>query len=648
MTEMPQGEPPEGTELPPFPHLAGARQAAAAARSMAERIRDRNAHLRSGPARSPAQKLQTTPHRALAIFGSLPHDDPRAPRPGKGRPPRPSFARTIEAAKLWMVSTSPDGELGPWYPSLRPESDTTSWSKGWLTRIFRRRAGRRESAVAPAQSPNDDSHHAATAADHCATIEPPQRGATTGTAATRLQNGPTPDRDALASRRNPPPAADLREKPVPRLPSLHARQLRWEELSRELPNKTEHEAERWHAALSFVASRRFRLAGTDAGGRRGLGLGSAARSLIPVAPLAALSRKPIAATRVTLEGVTELPVPVLNRAVIRCSTEGFARFGPELPSAAPAERATFDLWGATKQLLVIGIAVLSGLTLCVLANDGALFSGFNLGRLTAQLDQLRLPTAADAPSASRTSADAETAPRSVSTDTGVASRSARDEGRIAALAATTSASDDRVAGVDRSKDASQSVGGSAASTDWETGLTRDREDSASTGARTAGGPPSALSWAALYARGHQAQSEGDFVAAINWYRQAASLNPDHPAILYDLGYMLQVRGDIDGAIDKYRRVIKLDPNHAYAQYDLGFLLQKKGNNKEAMAQYEKAARLSPANPYVYFDWARILESENDLARAKTLYQKAAELSPRRRPGTDARRRLAALNAETGR
>jgi tetratricopeptide (TPR) repeat protein len=326
--------------------------------------------------------------------------------------------------------------------------------------------------------------------------------------------------------------------------------------------------------------------------------------------------------------------------------EGFARFGPELRSAAPAERATFDRWGATKQLLMIGIAVLSGLTLCVLANGGVLFSGFNLGRVIAQFDQLLLPTAADAPSASRTSADAETAPRSVSSDTGVASRSARGEGRFAALAATTPASDDRAAGVHRSRDASQSDGGSAASAVWETG--GDRENSAAAGAKAAGAPPSAPSWATLYARGHQAQSEGDFVAATNWYRQAASLNPDHPAILYDLGYVLQVRGDINGAIDKYRRVIKLDPNHAYAQYDLGFLLQKKGANKEAMAQYEKAARLNPENPYVYFDWARILESENDLARAKTLYKKAAELSPRRRPGTDARRRLAALNAETGR
>jgi tetratricopeptide (TPR) repeat protein len=438
---------------------------------------------------------------------------------------------------------------------------------------------------------------------------------------------------------------------------LRARKLRWDELSLELPSKAEHEVRKWRIALGSAASWRWRLARADAANCRGPIAGSAARSLVPVAPLAVLTPEPITEGQVSPEGKAKLPVPVSSYSVIRWSIGEFARSGIESKaasadrSAASAKQSSSRRWRAAERLVSISCGILAGLTLGIVASSGALFTGFKLGEAVVQANQLLRPHSASEPPTSPTSDNAQLALWAINPEVGVSSSSTAKKGEIGlAPAVMKSSPADGAATTGGLQDASpaQAASSSAASASPTTGLEGDREGSTSAGASAAEEPPSGSSWAALYARGHRAQSEGDLPAATNWYQEAVKLNPNHPAILYDLGYMLQVHGDIDGAIEKYRKVIELDPNHAYAQYDLGFLLQKKGDNEGAVVQYKKAAKLNPGNAYVYFDWAQILERENDLAGAKALYERASELAPQARPGTDARRRLAALNDGNGR
>ena len=150
------------------------------------------------------------------------------------------------------------------------------------------------------------------------------------------------------------------------------------------------------------------------------------------------------------------------------------------------------------------------------------------------------------------------------------------------------------------------------------------------------------SWDIAYARGHQAQLEGDVAAATQRYRQAAKLNPEHPAIHYDLGYVLQIQGDTDAAMEEYQKAIELNPDHPHAYYNLGFLLQKKGDEQSAVANYEKAASINPDNPYIHYNLGLIQEHRKDLASAEALYRKVIALAGDRRPGIDAQIRLAAL------
>jgi tetratricopeptide (TPR) repeat protein len=614
----------------PPPHLAGALRAAAAARAQAERIRSRDLSPEPLREQPPPEKLQTAP------------SEPQPVQPGGGRSPR--FAKTIEAAKLACPSMAQNRELVPWHLSLRQEIDGVSWPRRWMARVFRRRAGVRESEVASQHSPGALSGVATsfTQAAECsatvAAVEPPPRGTASTESPTGLERTSARDRGASVHHPSPEPSAlGAKQRPeadgVARLPNSRARGFRWDELSRELPSRTEHEARKWRNASASAMTWRWRWAGAGATSLDGMIATSAARSLVPVAAARAVLAPPSVVVGIAaLEGQARLPMVASSRSVIQWSGGRFARAEDELRlsasnrSAAPARRVATGRTRAARRLLLISCGIVGGFAFGIVASGTALITGFNLGQIVFQLDELLFPRSVSAPAAGDASDDTQTTERAVNLDAGVSPSSSGEVQATGGLATTTPGRTDTAAMAGGSKDGSLARLATAGST-----ASADRE-------------PNEPSWAALYARGHLAQSEGDLVAATHWYREAARLNPRHPAILYDLGYMLQIQGNIDDAIDKYRKVLELNPNHAYAQYDLGFLLQKKGDKEGALIQYKKAAELNPENPYIYFDWARILESKDDLAGARALYEKAAELAPQQRPGTDARRRLAALDA----
>ena len=103
-----------------------------------------------------------------------------------------------------------------------------------------------------------------------------------------------------------------------------------------------------------------------------------------------------------------------------------------------------------------------------------------------------------------------------------------------------------------------------------------------------------------------------------------------------------MQGRVAAAIDHYRRAVELQPDHGYAHYNLAYLLQAQGDSAAAIEHYQIAAARLPDNAFVYYDWAWSLELSGDRAGAAALYRKAIALDPEHRAGVDARRRLAAL------
>lgn len=295
-------------------------------------------------------------------------------------------------------------------------------------------------------------------------------------------------------------------------------------------------------------------------------------------------------------------------------------------------------------MLLISGALFAGFGLGLLASGSALLTGFNLGKIILPYDNEPLPPAT-IPTLTRRSTVSDhrmAAPGQIENKVPVQAATLRGPpAKIAgdaAVAAEVGDNDRRSASAPRFASATKRRTENAP----VAAPARETSELADTGAAEPGSVT--RSWETLYARGHRAQSAGDLPAATRWYQQAARLNPNHPAIRYDLGYVLQLSGKSADAIDQYRMVIRLNANHAHAHYNLGYLLQQRGDDDQAEKVYEKAAALDPDNAYIYHNWAVIRESRGDLAGAKELYRKAVALDPRGRPGSDAWRRLAALNA----
>ena len=526
MTDVPKDDKTE-TEVPP--HLSRALQAAAAARAMADRIRNRDMYLRA-----------------------------------ERTPPRPSFAKTIEAAKGWSRSISPDEKLVPWHLSVCQEIVWRNWPKLRMGRMFGRLAARRESEVVPPRSPADELRSvapAARAADQWATVREPARRAGKDWAPSHVEPPSGGKQGALVSRPSIEPlAACLEQKPVLRLPSLRARKLNWDGVSRELPSKTEHGAKSWRSTPPSTRSWWWKLVKVDAAIYRGLTAGSGSRSLVPVVtPRDALTLAAGVAGIAAPEGEAELQIEESSLGMIWLSSARFARSEAQVKpstfdqSAAPAQRFSSGGRRAARRLLLISCGIFGGFALGIAAGGGALLTGFNLGQFLVQLEVL--PRSADAPAASRNSDDGRIPGRSVYSDTGVAASSAPGEGEGAAGLTFPSSGLDGTAGLDGSRDASpaQSASRSAGFVKPEpaepaTDPAGEEEGSVPASASGTGQPRSELSWAALYARGHRAQLKGDLVTAIRWYQEAARLNPEHPAILYDLGFLLQTQGDVKDAV----------------------------------------------------------------------------------------------------
>ena len=123
---------------------------------------------------------------------------------------------------------------------------------------------------------------------------------------------------------------------------------------------------------------------------------------------------------------------------------------------------------------------------------------------------------------------------------------------------------------------------------------------------------------AYYNLGLARQKQGKWDEAIACYQEARELQPDnreaevslanalhvqgklpseeqarYAAINLDLGNKHKQAGDVKVAIEYYRQAITMQPDLADAHYNLGLALQTKGKWEEAIACYQKARELQP-------------------------------------------------------
>src|ERR1043165_475169 len=65
-----------------------------------------------------------------------------------------------------------------------------------------------------------------------------------------------------------------------------------------------------------------------------------------------------------------------------------------------------------------------------------------------------------------------------------------------------------------------------------------------------------------------------------------------PVITSTLGFALLFAREYDRAIEQFRKALELDPNHFLSYYRLGHLYSLKGSHREALEAAQKAVTLS--------------------------------------------------------
>jgi tetratricopeptide (TPR) repeat protein/2-polyprenyl-3-methyl-5-hydroxy-6-metoxy-1,4-benzoquinol methylase len=86
---------------------------------------------------------------------------------------------------------------------------------------------------------------------------------------------------------------------------------------------------------------------------------------------------------------------------------------------------------------------------------------------------------------------------------------------------------------------------------------------------------------------------GDQEAAIEGYKQAIKIEPNHANAYFNMGCALVEMGDLEAAIESYKQAIKIEPSHANAYFNMGITLTAKGDLMAAVESYMRAIKIKP-------------------------------------------------------
>jgi len=82
--------------------------------------------------------------------------------------------------------------------------------------------------------------------------------------------------------------------------------------------------------------------------------------------------------------------------------------------------------------------------------------------------------------------------------------------------------------------------------------------------------------------------KGDYVKAVEYYKEAIRLNQDCAEAINNLGVIYSKQGNLDIAMDCYQKATRIDPNYAEAFSNIGVVFYKQGYLQKAIELFERA------------------------------------------------------------
>ncbi|MFH2075984.1 MAG: tetratricopeptide repeat protein [Pseudomonadota bacterium] len=122
-------------------------------------------------------------------------------------------------------------------------------------------------------------------------------------------------------------------------------------------------------------------------------------------------------------------------------------------------------------------------------------------------------------------------------------------------------------------------------------------------------------------------TKGDLVGAINHFKEALKLNPNHYDANVHLGLSLSLKQNYDEAILHFRKAIQINPKGPQIYNSLGVALANTGKIDEAIAQLEKAIRIDPNFAKAHNSLGVILARSGKIDEGLSHLQTAVRLQP---------------------
>ncbi len=121
--------------------------------------------------------------------------------------------------------------------------------------------------------------------------------------------------------------------------------------------------------------------------------------------------------------------------------------------------------------------------------------------------------------------------------------------------------------------------------------------------------------------------QGDFAAAVERYRAAIALRPDHAGAQFNLGNALRELGRLEEAAEAYGRAAAVRPGEAQIHHAHGVTLQALGQPGEAAAAYARVVELTPGSAGGYRNLGLAHHEAGRPEEAATAYRGGLALEP---------------------
>ena len=120
---------------------------------------------------------------------------------------------------------------------------------------------------------------------------------------------------------------------------------------------------------------------------------------------------------------------------------------------------------------------------------------------------------------------------------------------------------------------------------------------------------------------------GETPQAIEEYRKALAINPNHQAVHVNLGVAYDALGQQDLALEQYQMALKINPTVSKVHNNVGNIYYKKGMYDRAVQSYGQAIRLNPNYPQPYNNLAMAYLQLGQATNAETTLQRALSMAP---------------------